>query len=228
MGPALDNTNLVWTASGAKAWFGQGSVSHDGVDAAQSGAIGHGQQSVLQATVTGATSLGFWWKVSSELNDALSFRIDGVEQFKTGGLQGWRWEGYYLPSGVHTVRWEYAKDAVTSAGADAAWVDGVATGLFGAAMPLGSGWMWSPWFGYFSNSAAPWLYHNEHAWLYPFGQDPASVVFWDAGMNAFWWTGDTMYTYLYRFSDSSWLWYLPNSSNPRVFLNLKTGQWEQR
>ena len=37
-----------------------------------------------------------------------------------------------------------------------------------------------------------------------------------------------LYTFLYRFSDNAWLWYEPESDNPRWMLNLTTGQWEQR
>jgi hypothetical protein len=225
---ALDQAGLSWTVAGNAGWFGQGGVTQDGVDAAQSGAIGHGQQSVLETTVSGGTSIGFWWQVSSEVADQLTFSIDGVPQFSKGGTTSWAWEGFTIPSGVHTLRWTYAKNGSGSAGADAAWVDGLSVGLFGAAQEVGGGWRWSDWFGYVNTATAPWLHHDQHGWLYAFGQDPGGVVFWDAGMNTFWWTSESLYTFLYRFSDNAWLWYLPDSDNPRWMLNLTTGQWEQR
>lgn len=108
------------------------------------------------------------------------------------------------------------------------WFETVSAGLWADAVPLANGWMWSAWFGYFNRNLEPWVYHMQHGWLYEFGTDPASVVFWDSGMAAFWWTGNGTYPYLYRFSDNAWLWYLKDSANPRWFRNLKTGQWEQR
>jgi hypothetical protein len=228
VGEALEQAGLTWTGGGNRAWFGQTAVSHDGLDAAQSGAIGHGQTSWMQTQVSGGTSIGFWWGLSAETNDTLTFRIDGVPMFTAGGAQAWRWDGYYLPSGVHTLRWEFVKDSAGTEGADAAWVDGLAVGLFGSASALGGGWYWSEWFGFFSANFSPWLYHNEHGWLYPFGQDPGSVVFYDAMMGTFWWTSDTLYSFLYRFSDSSWMWYQEGTMNPRWMLNLRTGSWESR
>lgn len=225
LGVVLEAPQLAWTSGGQARWFGETAVHADGVDAAQSGAIGHSQQSWMQVSIPGATSVGFWWRLEAETNDTLSFTIDGVARIQAAGQQGWRWDGFYIPTGVHTLKWTYAKSPSGSSGRDAAWVDGVAVGLFGEAYPLGGGWYWSDWFGSINTNFAPWLYHNEHAWLYPFGQDPHGVVFWDSAMNAFWWTGDSTYSYLYRFSDGVWLWYLPGSRSPRWMVNLTTGQW---
>jgi len=63
---AVDATNLVWTTGGNVVWGAQASITHDGVDAAQSGAIGDSQSTYLQTTIVGPGKLTFWWKVSSE------------------------------------------------------------------------------------------------------------------------------------------------------------------
>src|SRR5262249_55054924 len=42
LGEALDATNLTWTTSGSPPWIGQVLVSHDGQDAARSGAVSDG------------------------------------------------------------------------------------------------------------------------------------------------------------------------------------------
>lgn len=212
---------------GSVGWFGQTRVAHDGVDAARSGGIGHGQQSRMQTVLTGPTTLGFWWRLSAETNDTLAFTIGAEEQFRAGGVQTWRWEGFYIPSGVHTVRWTYAKNAAGTAGSDAAWVDKVAVGLFGEAQDTSGGWRFSDWMGYVYPTTDPWVYHAQHGWLYAFGTDPASVVFWDSEMVRYWWTADSSYPYMFRFGDNAWLWYLPGSDTPRVFLNTKTGVWEK-
>lgn len=225
VGPGVDNEDLAWTVGGHAGWYTE---DWGWKDIARSGAIGDGQQSWMQTTVTGPTSVGFEWTLYAETNDTLSFLIDDVLQFRQGGVQNSVWAGYDLPAGTHTLRWVYAKDASGTGSFDQALVDNVRVGLFGAAKPLGGDWYWSQWFGFFATAPGQWIYHNEHGWLYPFGQNPASVVFYDSGMGTFWWTGNMTYTYMYRFSDNVWLWYLPGSAYPRWFVNLRTGQWEQR
>lgn len=45
-------------------------------------------------------------------NDSLTFTIDGTPQFLAKGAQDWRWDGFYIPDGVHTLKWEYTKNAI--------------------------------------------------------------------------------------------------------------------
>ncbi|MBC8096126.1 MAG: LamG domain-containing protein, partial [Akkermansiaceae bacterium] len=76
---ALEN-NFVWTTGGDAPWFTQSTTTYDGIDAAQSGMIGHDQYSLLETTVTGPGTLSFWWFVSSDDYDGydrLEFSIDG-------------------------------------------------------------------------------------------------------------------------------------------------------
>jgi alpha-tubulin suppressor-like RCC1 family protein len=123
---ALDTTNVPWTSSGNAPWFGQTAVSHDGIDAARSGDIGNGQESILQTTLGGPAQLGFWWKVSSEASfDFLEFKLDGISQASISGEVDWQQLSYAIPSGNHTLVWRYFKDPNGSAGQDAGWVDQV-------------------------------------------------------------------------------------------------------
>ena len=127
---ALETSGLTWTNSGNANWFYQTSTTHDGADAAQSGAIADNQSSSMETTVTGAGTLTFWWKVSSETNyDYLRFYLDGTEQTgslaKISGTVDWIQKTVSIPSGNHTVKWGYTKDANTISGSDAAWVDQV-------------------------------------------------------------------------------------------------------
>ncbi|QJE95286.1 InlB B-repeat-containing protein [Luteolibacter luteus] len=122
---ALDN-NLSYNTAGDGIWTGQIVTSFDGVDAAQSAPIAHGQQSWMETTVNGSGQLGFAWKVSSQAGDYLEFYIDGVLQ--SGRITGnvdWVQKSYAIPAGVHTLRWRYVKDASGSSAADAGWVDSV-------------------------------------------------------------------------------------------------------
>ncbi len=125
--PALDAEELTWTTDGNRNWSGQTATTHDGVDAAQSGAIVHNQQAWMETTVSGPGTLSFWWRVSSENNyDWLEFYLDGALQ--TGRISGnvdWQMKTYSLGAGNHTLSWRYAKDGSQSSGSDAAWVDEV-------------------------------------------------------------------------------------------------------
>lgn len=126
LGDAVDNTNLVWTSGGNAAWIRQTAVTHDGVDAAQSGAIFDYQESWLQTTVTGPGTLTFWWRVSSEEDfDYLRFHIDGILQHEISGEVPWQQRSYNIAAGNHVLRWRYVKDPNTLVGQDRGWVDQV-------------------------------------------------------------------------------------------------------
>ncbi|MDW7980708.1 MAG: immunoglobulin domain-containing protein [Verrucomicrobiales bacterium] len=137
---ALNATNLVWDSwsatnragapqiTTAGVWFAQTYVTHDDDAAAQSGAIGHNQQSVLQTTVTGPGTLTFWWRVSSELGyDFLRFYVDNFTQPVAGisGETDWQQVTVPITEGSHLLRWVYVKDGSISTGQDAGWVDEV-------------------------------------------------------------------------------------------------------
>ena len=127
---ALDTTGLTWTAGGNSPWTGQTATTHDAVDAAQSGASGHNQESWIETTVTGSGTLTFWWKVSSESGyDFLRFTLDGAEVASAAAISGsvdWVQKTVSIGgTGPHTLRWRYVKDDSVQAGSDAAWLDQV-------------------------------------------------------------------------------------------------------
>ncbi len=129
---AVDTTNLVVSTGGHARWDGRASAAaYDGVDAAQSGALGDGQASWMEAAVTGPGALTFWWKASCEDaigNDAdyLCLSVDGVEQGRIDGESGWQPVTCAVGPGAHVVRWEYRKNGSLGGGGDCAWVDQVA------------------------------------------------------------------------------------------------------
>ncbi len=127
LAPALNATSLPWLTPGDAAWESQTNFTHDGLAAAQSGAISAGQESTLQTTVSGPGVLGFWWKVSSGTNSGLfTFSIDAVTNAVISGEVDWRLETFSVPVGLHTLKWTYAKSAsAPGAGLDAAWLDQV-------------------------------------------------------------------------------------------------------
>jgi uncharacterized repeat protein (TIGR02543 family) len=126
IGEAVDNTSFTWTCGGNANWFLQSDVSQDGVDAAQSGLISHGQSTWIETTVTGPTTLSFYWKVSSESHlDRLEFYIDGDLEATISGEVDWRQTWYSIGSGTHIVKWVYSKDISINQGNDTGWVDQV-------------------------------------------------------------------------------------------------------
>ncbi|MEI7732881.1 MAG: M14 family zinc carboxypeptidase [Verrucomicrobiota bacterium] len=124
---ALDTANQTWAPGGSAAWFSQTAITHDGTDAAQSGAITDSQETWIETTMNGPCSMSFWWKVSSEGNyDFLEFYLNGTLQTKISGEVDWTQQTIALPAGQQTLRWRYSKDSSVSKGQDAGWVDQVA------------------------------------------------------------------------------------------------------
>lgn len=110
-----------------------------------------------------------------------------------------------------------------------------AQALYGAPVPptpwpdatdLGSGWKSSSWFGVFNVNNYPWIYHQQHGFMYVFGTDPASIWFWASDMG-FLWSSSTVYPWLWSDTKQTWLYYAIGSQSPRFFFNWNTQQWEQ-
>lgn len=124
---ALDAPQLVFSTGGNAAWVTPATDTYDGVDAAESGDVSDNQQSWLETTVTGPSFVSFWFRLSSEAGyDFFRFSIDGEELWYSDGTHAWRRLGFYVPEGIHTVRWNYTKDDLYSIGFDRLWIDQVA------------------------------------------------------------------------------------------------------
>jgi hypothetical protein len=123
---ALD-TDLSFTTGGNADWLSQVSTYYHDVDAAQSGDISSEQESWMQTTVSGAGTVTFYWKVSSEeYFDFLEFYIDGSLQDRISGSVDWHQMTYEITdSDLHTLEWRYTKDVGTDSGSDCGWVDQV-------------------------------------------------------------------------------------------------------
>lgn len=124
---ALDCTDLEFTTGGNSGWTAQSDVVHTGTSALQSGWIDDDGQTYVETTVTGAGSLEFQWKVSSERNyDVLSVWVDGEPVKRISGEQDWSAMSVAVSGdGEHTVRWVYEKDVSAYNGSDCAWLDAV-------------------------------------------------------------------------------------------------------
>jgi alpha-tubulin suppressor-like RCC1 family protein len=121
---ALNTTNFVVSSKGSPQWFGETNVSHDGVSAAQSAAIGNNTASSMRTWVAGAVTVKFWWKVSSATNHGvLSFSAGGVVLTNISGEVDWQPCAVTVAQGNEILQWTYSKDGAAAAGQDAGWVD---------------------------------------------------------------------------------------------------------
>ena len=113
-------------------WTVVSDVTHDGVSAVRSGAIGANGLTYLQLTVRGAGRLSFWWKTTCEpmwdgaYYDYASFKVGGVLRACLAGTTEWRQVVMDITTtGKHVLRWEYQKDDADSIPPDCVWLDQV-------------------------------------------------------------------------------------------------------
>ena len=119
-------TALPWTSGGNLPWQVTGDVVSFGQFAARSGAITNSQSSILSLTnfISGGGVGSFDYKVSSEEGfDFLEFYLNGFLQQRWSGEAGWATYQFAIPAGPTSLEWRYAKDAIGSAGLDAAFID---------------------------------------------------------------------------------------------------------
>lgn len=133
---ASDFSGAPWSSRrNTASWFGQSVITHDGVDALQSGYIGNAvdtggttvpSQTVASIILTGPGTLTFWHKVESEENfDFFRITVNGVTVLRRSGVQSWKRSSLELQPGQNSVQFIYEKDVSISAGRDAAWIDEV-------------------------------------------------------------------------------------------------------
>ncbi len=118
-------THLPWVTTGDAPWFVQTNVVETGQYAVRSGVIGdNGTSTLILTTNMEAGDAAFDYKVSSETNfDTLTFWLDSTLLQRWSGEVGWSTYVFPVTKGVHTLKWVYSKDATTSAGLDAAFID---------------------------------------------------------------------------------------------------------
>lgn len=125
---ALDHDDVTWESFGAQPWFAQTGISHDGVDAAESGAVLPGEESHLEAVFTGPGNLSFRWKAEAHEGTDLVELYLGDSSFE-GSLSGataWEYVTLEIPEGDWPVRWIFSRRPQSPSGVSRVWVDEVA------------------------------------------------------------------------------------------------------
>lgn len=190
---SLDTPGRVWRTLGDAPWLGQSATVHDGQDAARSGLIAHNQTSQLETSVTGPGQVSFWWKVSSDEGDKLSFSLGSETKARLSGGVDWQLQTFTVPEGHHVLAWKYAKDYGWTAGQDAAWLDQVV--FTPHTVPLAEaldtpGRIWTTdgateWFGvsnFFHDGVdaarSGNISHNQQSRLRTVVSGPAGLSFW--------------------------------------------------
>ncbi len=78
----------------------------------QSGNVGNGDRSAIQTTVTGPSTVSFWWRnVDPETPGRVRFYVDSVNLANASGNSPWTQVTTNITSGAHTLKWEYSNDA---------------------------------------------------------------------------------------------------------------------
>ncbi|MDP4292358.1 MAG: C25 family peptidase C-terminal domain-containing protein, partial [Bacteroidota bacterium] len=134
--------SMNWLSGGNNPWTIENtSSSLTGKFSARSGAIKDLQTSDLLITleVVADDSIRFWLKTSSEKQaDYLKFFIDGQQKGSWSGETAWTRVAFVITPGIHTFKWSYQKDYVTSAGSDAVWIDNIQFPPISPSLPLGT------------------------------------------------------------------------------------------
>ena len=121
---ALDCDSIEFSTSDDE-WFGSNGIGMDGDDGVMTKYLGDGGTNVLTGTFSGAGTLEFCYRVSSEAHDNFLFEIDGKKVVSASGIGDWRVCTCIVDEGDHVATWSYAKDATLSDGADCVFIDGV-------------------------------------------------------------------------------------------------------
>ena len=135
---ALDAGGLSWTTSGASDWIPQADVSSDGIDAARSGGIATGEESVLSTTLSGPGTLSWSWRLDADGVLGVDVELDGAYalSLETSGT----WETASLDvegAGAHVVRFVFwNEDLDATARTERAYLDGVS---WSGAVPAAAG-----------------------------------------------------------------------------------------
>jgi formylglycine-generating enzyme required for sulfatase activity len=112
---ALDAPDLAWESGGDEAWSAQTTPSHDGIDSAESGAVAPGQSSWLETTVSGPCNLRFRWEASQRQSlDVFRLETRTGDPILLTGAANWSERLVELPSGDHTLRWLFVRDAAST------------------------------------------------------------------------------------------------------------------
>jgi len=99
------------------------------------------------------------------------------------------------------------------------------TSWYKDAESLPAGWRKSAWLGAFRPSNHHWIYHSELGWLYPSPMPDGSLWLWNE-KDGWRWTQQGVFPYLFRWRDSSWVYFQGKFNGRIIFYNYTTKSLE--
>lgn len=99
---------------------------------------------------------------------------------------------------------------------------------FANSTDIGNGWKYEPFFGRFFDGSFPFIYSDIHGFLFTVQASGNGFWFYFPDQGWMYASRDNAPVYFYRNADRTWLYYLPESNNPRWFYNFSTESWESR
>jgi len=120
-------SRIAWSESGIQDWVNDASEHFEGTHSIRSGQINNSEVSSLAypCEVSNCDFVSFWSKTSSEPGDKLQFIVDGKIIEEWSGLTEWSFHSYRIEAGMHHIEWRYSKNAESTDGKDAAWIDNI-------------------------------------------------------------------------------------------------------
>lgn len=83
----------------------------------------------------------------------------------------------------------------------------------------------SDWFGQVLGSAFPWIWQEQHGWMYAAGPGGDSLWLYDFAARDWVWTSPVIYPFGYFAGAGGWRSYLAPTSNPRWFWDVREETW---
>ena len=84
-------------------------------------------------------------------------------------------------------------------------------------------WKFSPWFGTYEPTSAPWVYHSSLGWFLH-QADLESIWLWKDELG--WvWTNQDLFPYLYQNMPTAWLTLKPDSARPALLYDFPNKTW---
>jgi formylglycine-generating enzyme required for sulfatase activity len=96
---------------------------------------------------------------------------------------------------------------------------------FASAQPLPGGWKMLEWWGAFRPTNQTWVYHAELGWLYPSASKSEGLWLWNEE-HGWQWTDDGIYPYLFRWRDSTWIYFYQRVNGRPLFYNASLKRLE--
>jgi hypothetical protein len=91
------------------------------------------------------------------------------------------------------------------------------------------GWLELDWLGSFFNSSNNWNFHTLHGWFYSNNSSGESFWAWQGNHLGWWWSGRSVYPFLYSYTLARWLYIDVEQSgfNKIIYFDYQEMRWKE-